>query len=219
MSGNETFTQPRKTTQGRNEMLQGRIVFHRLKKPEKDYAGVSRRMFLMTTAMAGVTVGTMTAGVRPGLAAALDDQQSAQLLRMVQDIYPHPDLLPLSAYEDVVATVLAGMDNDESAAKAVREGLTQLNAMAQEIYGSAYADIEDPDAREGLLRTVENEGFFQGIRWKAYFGIYDNKELWPLFGYEGSSVEHGGYIDRGFSDITFVPQGPTLEERLAEVQN
>ncbi|WP_167646440.1 hypothetical protein [Mameliella alba] len=56
------------------------------------------------------------------------------------------------------------------------------------------------------------------MRWTAYFGIFDNKEIWPLFGYEGSSVEHGGYFDRGFSDITFVPKGPSLDERMAQVQ-
>ena len=72
--------------------------------------------------------------------------------------------------------------------------------------------------RAEITRYVENEAFFQDVRWTAYFAIYDNKEIWPLFGYEGSSVEHGGYIDRGFSDITFVPQGPTLEERIAQVQ-
>ena len=26
------------------------------------------------------------------------------------------------------------------------------------------------------------------------FGLYDNKALFPLFGYEGSSWEYGGYV-------------------------
>jgi hypothetical protein len=114
--------------------------------------------------------------------------------------------------------VIKTAETDATAAKTLTDGLAQIEAQAQALYGKAYTEIEDADAREGLLRHFQNEAFFQSVRWTAYFGIYDNKDIWPLFGYQGSSVEHGGYIDRGFSDITFVPQGPTLEERMADVQ-
>ncbi len=36
--------------------------------------------------------------------------------------------------------------------------------------------------------------------------LYNQKELWPRFGYEGSSAEHGGYINRGFADIDWLPK-------------
>ena len=36
--------------------------------------------------------------------------------------------------------------------------------------------------------------------------LYNQKELWPKFGYEGSSAEHGGYIKRGFADIDWLPK-------------
>ncbi len=39
-------------------------------------------------------------------------------------------------------------------------------------------------------------------------GLYDNKAVWPLFGYEGSSWEKGGYLNRGFNDIDWLDQGP-----------
>lgn len=194
------------------------IKFHRIRKPKQDYAGFSRRMFLMTTAMAGVTTGVMLSKASPAFAASLDKSQSATLLRMVQDIYPHPGLLKLDHYQAIVDTVTANADGDSAMADDLKGGLKRIDQKSQELFGSSYVDVKDPDAREGLLRHFQNEGFFQGVRWTAYFAIYDNKEIWPLFGYEGSSVEYGGYIDRGFSDITFVPQGPSLEERIAEVQ-
>lgn len=140
------------------------------------------------------------------------------LLRVVQDIYPHPGRLTLAHYQAIVSTVAQSADDSAETATALIDGLGRINAQAQAAYGVDYAQLEDADAREGVLRHFQNEGFFQNVRWTAYFGIYDNKEIWPLFGYQGSSVEHGGYLDRGFSDITFVPQGPTLEQRLAEVQ-
>ena len=194
------------------------IRFHRLGKSEEDRAGMSRRMFLMTTTMAGVTTNAMLSGAAFAGSSALNTAQSASVLQMVQDIYPHPDLLELSHYEAIAASVTKTADEDEAAAKTLTDGLARLDEKAQVLYGSTYTEIEDADTREGLLRHFQGEGFFQSVRWTAYFGIYNNKDIWPLFGYQGSSVEYGGYIDRGFSDITFVPEGPTLEERMADVQ-
>lgn len=193
------------------------IKFHRRKPSGPDHAGMNRRMFLMTTTMAGVTTAAMLGSAGYVFAEALGDGQSATLLRMVQDIYPHPSLLTLDHYKSIVSSVLSGADADEAKAKDIQDGLARLDELSKSLHGKSYVEIEDADTREALLRHFQNEGFFQGVRWTAYFAIYDNKEIWPLFGYEGSSVEHGGYIDRGFSDITFVPPGPTLEERMAQV--
>ena len=194
------------------------IRFHRLGKSEEDRAGMSRRMFLMTTTMAGVTTNAIMGSASFAASGTLNEAQGASILRMVQDIYPHPGLLELSHYQAIAATVAQGADDDADTAKTLTDGLALLDAKSQELFDVPYSEIEDADAREGVLRHFQNEGFFQSVRWAAYFGIYNNKDVWPLFGYQGSSVEHGGYIDRGFSDITFVPEGPTLEERMAEVQ-
>ena len=194
------------------------IRFHRLGKSEEDRMAMSRRMFLMTTTMAGITTNAMLGGASFAASGVLNDVQGASLLRMIQDIYPHPDVLQLSHYEAIAATVMQNAEADADTAKGLIEGLARIDEKAHELFGVPYMEIEDPVAREGLLRHFQDEGFFQGVRWTAYFGIYDNKDIWPLLGYEGSSVEHGGYIDRGFSDITFVPEGPALEERLADVQ-
>ena len=35
-------------------------------------------------------------------------------------------------------------------------------------------------------------------------GLYNQKELWPIFGYEGASADKGGYIERGFDDIDWL---------------
>lgn len=194
------------------------IRFHRRRDAGPDHAGPSRRMFLMTTTMAGVTTAAMLGGARLAFAAPLDAAQGTMLLRMVQDIYPHPDLLNVAHYQAIADTVMQGAADDADTASALVTGLDRINALSQQLHGADYADIANADTREGVLRHFQNEGFFQGVRWTAYFGIYNNKDVWPLFGYQGSSVEYGGYIDRGFSDITFVPDGPTLEQRLAELK-
>ena len=192
------------------------ITMHR-QTPQAGRRGFSRRRFLLSTAMVGVTTGSMLRVAGAAGAAVLDAGQSATLLRMVQDIYPHPDLLELSHYEAIVEIVAAKAADDAANAAALTDGLARIEEQARALHGTGYTRIADPDAREGLLRRFQDEGFFQGVRWTAYFAIYNNTALWPRFGYGGSSVEHGGYIDRGFSDITFVPPGPTLAQRLAEV--
>jgi len=42
------------------------------------------------------------------------------------------------------------------------------------------------------------------VRSSLVVGLYNQKEVWPIFGYEGSSADKGGYIERGFSDITWL---------------
>ena len=41
--------------------------------------------------------------------------------------------------------------------------------------------------------------------WGLVVSLYNQTEIWPKFGYEGSSAEHGGYLHRGFNDIDWLP--------------
>ena len=54
--------------------------------------------------------------------------------------------------------------------------------------------------------SIEQTAFFQKVRGDLVVSLYNQKELWPKFGYEGSSAEHGGYIKRGFADIDWLPK-------------
>ena len=57
-----------------------------------------------------------------------------------------------------------------------------------------------------LLQQIEQTPFFQKVRGDLVVSLYNQKELWPKFGYEGSSAEFGGYITRGFADIDWLPK-------------
>jgi hypothetical protein len=52
--------------------------------------------------------------------------------------------------------------------------------------------------------------FFQGIRAKVITTLYDDREVWQILGYEGPSYDQGGYIDRGFADLDWLPE-PRIE--------
>ena len=41
--------------------------------------------------------------------------------------------------------------------------------------------------------------------------LYDDPEVWAALGCEGSSFDKGGYINRGFNDLDWLPE-PRIEE-------
>ena len=55
-----------------------------------------------------------------------------------------------------------------------------------------------------LLRGMEDSEFFQTVRGGLVTGLYNQKAVWPIFGYEGESYTQGGYITRGFDDISWI---------------
>ncbi len=52
-----------------------------------------------------------------------------------------------------------------------------------------------------LLRDIETTPFFQLVHGSLVTGLYNNPDIWPIFGYEGESASKGGYLYRGFDDI------------------
>lgn len=59
-----------------------------------------------------------------------------------------------------------------------------------------------------IIQRLADTDFFQKIRSTAVVSLYNNDMAWAHFGYEGSSVEKGGYFDRGFQDLDWLPETP-----------
>jgi hypothetical protein len=86
----------------------------------------------------------------------------------------------------------------------VEDGIADLDAAAVGRGYKSYLDIGWERDRVDILRTMESSPFFQKIRGGLITGLYNQKDVWALFGYEGESFSKGGYIDRGFNDIKWV---------------
>lgn len=82
--------------------------------------------------------------------------------------------------------------------------MAKLDAAAKAAYGVPYADVGWEHQRVKLLRAMESDAFFQAVRGDLVVSLYNQKELWPIFGYEGESASKGGYIKRGFDDIDWL---------------
>ncbi len=129
---------------------------------------------------------------------ALKPETFATLVQMARDIYPH-DRIPDENY----VMAVQGYDTAE-AAPGVEAGIAALDAAAQGKGFASYLDTGWERDRVDLLRGMENSAFFQQVRGGLVTGLYNQKAVWPIFGYEGESFSMGGYIDRGFNDINWL---------------
>jgi len=82
----------------------------------------------------------------------------------------------------------------------------RLDQDAQDRHKLPYAQVAWESDRVTLLQGIEQTAFFKAMRSDLVVSLYNQEELWPKFGYEGSSAEHGGYIKRGFDDINWLPK-------------
>mgnify|MGYP001350215666 FL=1 len=161
---------------------------------------VTRRRLLKS--MMFVTAALALPALPPGaVAAPLTATQKTTLLRVARDIYPHEGFLDDAPYQAVIDAILAEADGAPEVADLLSKGLADLEERSQRIYKVNYTAIPKPEEREGVLRSIELTDFFQKLKGGLLMGIYNNKELWPKFGYDGSSWETGGFIDKGFDKI------------------
>jgi hypothetical protein len=166
----------------------------------------NRRDFLSTTSF--VAVGLATGGtmiLAPDFAWALStktiDAHAAQtLLVMARQLFPH-ERLGDQYYAAVVEAVDKRAASDSAVRKLVTDGVAQLDAAR----GIAFVQLSN-GARDAVLKSVERGEFFTAMRTATINNLYGNPLVYRFFGFEGSSVEHGGYIDRGFDDIGWLPK-------------
>ena len=166
--------------------------------------GLSRRDLLKQSVAAGGTFLVGAGWITDKSAAwalevsSLQPATMATLVQMARDIYPH-DRIPDERY--VVA--VKGYDTAEQAPM-VEEGIAALDQAARDLGHDGYVGALWEAERVAILRSMQDTPFFERIRSGLVTGLYNQKEVWPLFGYEGESFAEGGYIDRGFNDIAWL---------------
>ena len=169
---------------------------------------VSRRTFLKAGSASLVACTILPSGIVMGEAwaampRAVKPEVFATLVQMARDIYPH-DRVADSYYAKAVEVLDEAAKADDAARKELEDGIAALDAAANKAHGTGYARVGWEAQRTALLKEIESKPFFQKMRGNLVTGLYNNHELWPLFGYEGESASKGGYINRGFSDIDWL---------------
>ncbi len=124
----------------------------------------------------------------------LKPQTLATLIQMARDIYPHDKIS-----DEHYVLAIKGYDSKEKT-EFIEAGIADINQRA----GGDYLNLGWESQRVAILRQIEDSEFFQTIRGGLVTGLYNQKAVWPVFGYEGESYSKGGYIDRGFNDINWL---------------
>jgi hypothetical protein len=140
-------------------------------------------------------------GAWSATAEALTPETFATLVQMSRDIYPH-DRLEDRFYAVAVSALDSAAKTDAALKAMLEEGAASLDKAAAA--KTAYIKLGSEEERVVILKGIEASPFLQKVRGNLITGIYNNKEAWPIFGYEGESASKGGYINRGFDDIDWL---------------
>ena len=166
--------------------------------------GLTRRELLSRTMAVGASFAVGSSFVAANDAAwatemnALKPDSFATLVQMARDIYPHDQVA-----DEYYVIAVKGYDTPQEV-DAAEAGIEMLNGAARGKGFGRYLDVGWERDRVDILRGIEDSAFFQKIRGGLVTGLYNQKEVWPLFGYEGESYSKGGYINRGFDDINWL---------------
>jgi hypothetical protein len=119
------------------------------------------------------------------------------MLAMTRQLFPH-DKLGDEYYQVVVESIDKEMTGSKELAAQIREGLAKLNESTGGNFVAAGADKQIE-----VMTKMETSPFFAAMQGKTQYYFYNSQAVWAKLGYEGSSWEKGGYINRGFNDVTW----------------
>jgi hypothetical protein len=171
----------------------------------------SRRIFLQgaaTTVPVVAVAASAGIGIEDAWAAdatTLTPATLKTLVKVARDIYPH-DFLVDSYYITAIKPWDGKAAKDPAVKAMLEDGVRRLDQDAKDRHKVAYVQVPWEADRIVLLQGIEQTDFFKSVRSDLIASLYNQEAVWPKFGYEGSSAEHGGYINRGFADIDWLPK-------------
>lgn len=169
--------------------------------------GLTRREALLAISQFALAVSLAACSeapdaAAPELAAEPQGDTDLQLLASVAyDLFPFQTLTP-ALYVAVGERLL------QAGNPAISEGLSRL----REISGNVPWKELDESARVTVLASLEGTPFFAALRAATVEVLYRSPEVFALVGYGGSAIEYGGYLNRGFDEIDWLPQAQTAGE-------
>lgn len=125
------------------------------------------------------------------------NQAMAAITAAARAMYPH-DALPDAVYARVSEKLAEGARGDPATARMIQDGVAALNG------GQPFCDLS-ADEQLKVLKGIEGSDFFELVRSTAVVEVYSDQRTWQLVGYEGPSFDKGGYLNRGFNDLDWLP--------------
>jgi hypothetical protein len=133
------------------------------------------------------------------LGEQLNDKEIAVLASLAFYLLPVRDKND-AIYQTVAAKVSKSVKGHTEQVNFFREGVRSLILTADLSWFSISAG-------EQILRVkaIEGSAFFSRLRALTTEVVLRDPLVWKRLGYQGSAIEHGGYLHRGFDDISWLP--------------
>lgn len=129
-------------------------------------------------------------------------EETAAVTTLVRAMFPH-ESFPDGPYERCAKTIVETMSADPRLRAQLMQGLTELAE-------TGFAGMGDADKLE-YLHSISSSAFFQAVRGDVVTTLYNDPEIWEILGWEGESFSKGGYEDRGFNDLDWLPEARVEE--------
>lgn len=173
-------------------------------------SGINRREFLESSGQAAAGVAVVASGaaaLAPGGAWAattrmISASQAAALVAMARHLFPH-DQLGDQYYAAAVEALDAQAADNPALAAQLATGVLRLDGAM----GMPFIKLSEGNQLK-VIESLEGTPFFGAVRGATLGALYGNETVARDFGFEGSSVEYGGYINRGFDDLGWLPNLP-----------
>ena len=132
-------------------------------------------------------------------APALSQQELEVLADLAYQLVPL--LQPWSpVYQAVAASVQKQSSQNPAFVAMISAGIVGLT----ENYDRPWLE-RTQEQRVTVLQSAYPDQFLALIRWITCEHVLRDEQVWEKLGYQGSSIEYGGYLHSGFDDIDWLP--------------
>ncbi len=143
---------------------------------------------------------TKIAGAEAKSAPALSQQELDVLADLAYQMVPL--LEPSSSvYRSVAAAIQNQALQNAGLVALVSNGIVALNDKNDKPWLELTAK-----QRVAVIQSEFSNQFLASIRWLACEQVLRDTQVWTKLDYQGSSIEYGGYLHRGFADIDWLPK-------------
>jgi len=163
-----------------------------------DDAHFNRREFMLASLVFSTLAIGGISGLRAGAAWA-KSQVDESLAHFARLLFPHQRLAD-EVYAGVMGDILRSFAADPASADLLDTAQAALDAQQE----TSWFDLDEADQVTAIC-NIQGEAYFATIVGAVRSAFYNDPAVWRRIDYPGSSKEFGGYKDRGFDDIEWLP--------------
>ena len=129
-------------------------------------------------------------------------EERRMLSEMLRVLYPH-QTFGTELYQKAADAVIAASEASPAQKLILKTGIRELEL--------AGFDKMNAKAATKYVKSIEGNAFFAAVTGSGLVALYNDHDVWKLLGYEGASHHLGGYVNRGFNDLDWLPE-PRITE-------